>query len=131
MPEEFPDGPKRKMLVRLYPEYQELCTYAHGRPIAGFGKMVFDERSPSRRDFVKMYGEQYVHDLFQYQILGAAQIYSLISVAQATAELTTLCPLHIELQSVVTRAWNELHGSHFIVNAVWDIRTKALVGALK
>ena len=131
MLKELPDGPKRKMLIRLYPEYQELCTYAHGRPIAGFGKMVFDDRSPSRRDFVKVHGEQYVKDLFQYQVVGAAQIYSLISVAQAAAELTTLCPLHLDLQSAVTRSWNELHGAHFLVNAVWDIRTRALVGALK
>ena len=129
--EELPDSPKRRMLIRLYPEYQELCTYAHGRPIAGFGKMVFDDRSPSRRDFVRMYGESYVKELFQYQILGASQVYSLISVAQAAAELTALYPLHIELQSATTRAWNELHGAHFLVNAVWDIRTKHLLGALR
>jgi hypothetical protein len=127
---ELTEGSKRRMLIRLYPEYQELCTYAHGRPVAGFGKMVFDDRSPSRRDFVEMYGESYVNDLFQYQILGAAQIYSLISVAQAAAELTVLCPLHLDLKSAVARAWNELHGAHFLVNAVWDIRTRNLLGAV-
>ena len=128
--EELPDGPKRRMLTRLYPEYQELCSYAHGRPVAGFGKMIFDDRSPTRRDFMKMYGEASVHEMFQKQILGAAQIYSLISVAQAAAELTKLCPLHLDLQSAATRAWNELHGAHFLVNAVWNIRTKELLGAL-
>lgn len=128
--EELPDGGRRRMLIRLYPEYQELCSYAHGRPVAGFGKAIFDDRSPSRRDFVKVYGETAVHDMFQQQILGAAQIYSLVSIAQAAAELTTLCPLHIELQSATARAWNELHGTHFLVNAVWNLRTKELLSVL-
>lgn len=46
----IPNGPKKTMLERLYPEYQELCAYAHGRPIAGFGKTVFDDRSPIRKE---------------------------------------------------------------------------------
>lgn len=130
MIEDIPEGPKRRMLIRLYPEYQELCSYAHGRPVAGFGKMIFDDRSAARRDFVKMYGESYLHEMFQQQVLGAAQIYSLVSVAQAAAELTVLCPLHLEIQSATTRAWNELHGAHFLVNAVWNLRTKELLRVL-
>ena len=51
--------------------------------------------------------------------------------AGAAAELTALYPLRIELQSATTRAWNELHGAHFLVNAVWEIRTKDLLGALR
>lgn len=127
--EELPEGAKRRMLIRLYPEYQELCAYAHGRPIAGFGKAIFNDGSVSRREYVQMYGEAAVGEMFQLQILGPAQIYNLVAIAQAAAELTTLCPLHTELQSATTRAWNELHGVHFLVNAVWDIRTK-LLGAL-
>lgn len=125
--EAISDGPKRQMLKRLYPEYQELCSYAHGRPIAGFGKGVFDDRSVARQLFVDRFGEQYVKQMFQQQILGASQIHSLISVAQATAELTTLYPLNMELQAAAIKAWNELSGTHFLVNAVWDIRTKALL----
>ena len=64
---------------------------------------------------------------WQGRILGASQIHSLISVAQATAELTTLYPLNMELQAAAIKAWNELSGTHFLVNAVWDIRTKALL----
>lgn len=48
---ELPAGPKRTMLERLYIEYQDLCAYAHGRPIAGFNKTVFDGRSPLRSMF--------------------------------------------------------------------------------
>src|SRR5205823_6527624 len=48
---ELPPGAKRAMLERLYIEYQDLCAYAHGRPIAGFNKTVFDIRSPLRNMF--------------------------------------------------------------------------------
>ena len=50
--EELPPGPKRAMLERLYIENQDLCAYAHGRPIAAFNKTVFDERSPNRQGHV-------------------------------------------------------------------------------
>ena len=125
--EHLPQGPKRRMLMRLYPEYQELCSYAHGRPVAGFGKCVFDDRSVARKLLVDRHGESYVQKMFQKQVLGAAQIHSLISVAQATAELTTLYPMNMELQAAAIKAWNELSGAHFLVNAVWDIRTKDLL----
>lgn len=128
--DELPQGPKRKMLERLYLEYQELCIYAHGRPIAGFGKAIFDGHSVARKEFGSFYGESYVHEQFQKTIVGQAQIYSLISVAQATAELTTLYPDNVQLRAAATKAWNELHGAHLLVNAVWNIRTKALLGVI-
>lgn len=126
---EMPDGAKKTMLERLYLEYQDLCAYAHGRPVAGFGKNIFDERSPLRTQFIEMWGEEQLHKEFGQRILGAAQIYSLLSVAQATAELTTLYPGNVELKMAAAKAWNELHNSHLLVNAVWNVRTKALLGA--
>jgi hypothetical protein len=117
-------GPKRKMLERLYPEYQELCVYAHGRAAAGFGKNIFDERSPIRQ----MMGEAQVHEMFQRSVLAPAQVYSLLSVAQAAAELTILYPHDIELAKVSSQAWNELHNANIVTTAVWNIRTKALFG---
>ena len=116
------------MLERLYLEYQDLCAYAHGRPVAGFGKSIFDERSPMRTQYIEMWGEEKLHNDFGQRIRGAAQIYSLLSVAQATAELTTLYPHNFELKMAAAKAWNELHNSHLLVNAVWNVRTKALLG---
>jgi hypothetical protein len=127
---QLPDRPKRRMLIRLYPEYQELCAYAHGRPVAGFNKDIFDDRSPTRREFARMRGEAAVHDTFQTDVLGMSQIISLISVAQATAELAVLYPMRIDLHAAATKAWKELHGVHFLTNAVWHLRTKDLLGAV-
>ena len=126
---DIPEGTKKRMLERLYPEYQDLCVYAHGRPLAGFGKSIFDDRSVARREFLQFHKGSDIHELFSRGVLGPAQFYSLGSVAQATAELTTLYPASVELRSAATRAWNELHNSHLLMNAIWNIRTKDLLGA--
>ena len=121
---ELATGPKRAMLERLYIDYQDLCAYAHGRPIAGFNKTVFDGRSPIRNMFP--IGE--IQKTFQQRVEADCQVYSFMSVAQCAAELTALYPNDVELASAVTRAWNELHDSHLLANAIWNIRTKALLG---
>lgn len=123
---ELPPGPKRAMLERLYPEYQELCSYAHGRPIAGFNKRVFDSRSPFR----KMFSMTDIQKTFQERIATNCQVYSLMSIAQSAAELTTLYPNDVELSSTVIRTWNELHDAHLLTIAVWNIRTKSLLGVV-
>lgn len=126
--EELADDARRTMLERLYLEYQDLCAYAHGRPIAGFDKSIFDERTLIRTQFIEMYGEEALHSHFQHSVLGRAQIYSLLSIAQATAELTTVYPHNVELRVAAANAWNELHNSHLLVNAIWKMRTQALLG---
>jgi hypothetical protein len=123
---ELPAGPKRAMLELLYIEYQDLCAYAHGRPIAGFNKTVFDVRSPLRN----MFPMAEIQKTFQQRIEADCQVYSLMSIAQSAAELTTLCPNDLDLASAVTRAWNELHNAHMLANAVWNIRTKGLLGVV-
>lgn len=128
--DEIPDGPKSRMLLRLYPEYQDLCAFAHGRPVAGFQKSIFDERSPLRNEFIAMHGEAYLHDSFQEKILAPAQMFSLLSVAQSAAELIAIYPGDVDLRAVVTRAWTELNGLHLLLNAIWKIRTKDLLGII-
>lgn len=123
---EMPSGTKKAILERLYIEYQDLCAYAHGRPIAGFSKSVFDGRSPLR----KMFSEAEVTKTFQQRVEADCQVYSFMSIAQAAAELTTLYPNDVELASAATRAWNELHNSHILANAIWNIRTKGLLGVV-
>jgi hypothetical protein len=123
---EISAGTKRKMLERLYIEYQDLCAYAHGRPIASMSKAVFDGRSPLRQ----MFSEAEIKNTFEQRVSADTQVYSLLSVAQSAAELTMLYPNDTELASAVIRAWNELHNSHLLANAVWNIRTKALLGVV-
>ncbi len=121
---ELPASSKRTMLERLYLEYQDLCAYAHGRPIAGFNKMVFDGRSTLR----SLLPIAELQNIFQQRIEADCQVYSLMSIAQSAAELTTLYPGDIELASAVMSAWNELSGAHLLANTVWNLRTKDLFG---
>ena len=122
----IPVGPKRKMLERLYPEYQELCAYAHGRPVAGFGKTVLDDRSPTRA----LFGEPNVHKIFEQQVQAATQVYSVLSVAQSAVELMALYPNDMEIVKSAADAWSEIHDSHILASAIWNIRTKGFFGVV-
>src|SRR5208283_2097792 len=43
------EGNKRRMLERLYPKYQDLCSFAHSSGKANLFRMMFDDRSPDAR----------------------------------------------------------------------------------
>lgn len=122
----LPSGTKRLMLERLYFDYQHLCSFAHGLPIASMAKGVFDGRSPLRQ----LFSEAEIKRNFEQEVCAAAQVYSFLSVVQSAAELTTLYPNNMELVSGVADAWNELMNAHLLVNAIWNIRTKALFGVV-
>jgi hypothetical protein len=69
-----------------------------------------------------------IQKTFQQRVEADCQVYSFMSIAQSAAELTALYPNDVGLASAATRAWNELHNSHILANAIWNIRTKALFG---
>ena len=119
-------GDKRRMLERLYPKYQDLCSFAHGSGKANLYKMMFDERSPD----AKFATDQERADKFQHHVLGEAFITSFFSIAQATAELTLLYPHCTELPSAAIKAWNQLSEASLWTKAVWEIRTRNLLGAI-
>jgi len=122
----LPAGSKRRMLERLHMDYKHLCSYAHGLQAANMAKSVYDVRSPERQ----MFTEKEIEKNFQEDVNTAALGYSLLSMVQAVAELRPLYPKDMTLVAGVTDAWTDLLGSTFAVNAVWDIRTKALLGVI-
>ncbi len=117
---------KRRMLERLYMDYKYLCSFAHGLQAANMAKSVYDVRSRERQIFT----EAEIEANFQQDVNTSARVYSLLSIVQAVAELWPLYPNDMEIVSGVTDAWNDLLGSNFVVNAVWNIRTRALLGVL-
>ena len=114
------------MLERLHMDYKHLCSFTHGLQAANMAKSVFDVRSPER----KMFTEAEIEKNFQEDVNTSARAYSLLSMVQAVAELQPLYPNDMELVSGVTEAWSDLLGSNFVVNVVWNIRTKALLGVI-
>ena len=122
----LPSGSKRRMLERLHLDYLYLCSFAHGLQAANMAKSVYDDRSPERR----LFAEAQVENKFQEEVNTYSRSHSFLSIAQAVAELTVLYPSDMELVAAVSDAWHDLTGSTFFVNAVWNLRTKELLGAI-
>ncbi len=120
-------GDKRRMLERLHPKYQDLCSFAHGSGRANLFKIMFDERSPD----AKFATDQERSKKFQSHVVGEAFTTSFFSIAQATAELTLLYPSRTELHAAAIDAWNQLSEASLWTKAVWEIRTRNLFGAIR
>jgi hypothetical protein len=123
---ELPLGSKRRMLERLHMDYVYLCSFAHGLQAANMAKSVYDDRSLER----KLFAEAWVEQNFQQDVNTYARSYSILSIAQAAAELMVLYPNNMDLVAAVADAWHDLIESTFFVNAVWNLRTKELLGVV-
>ena len=53
-----------------------------------------------------------------------------MSIAQSTAEFTARYPNNMEIIEAAHLAWRQLSGASIVTKAVWEIRTKGLLGAL-
>lgn len=122
----LPVGDKRTMLERLYMEYVYLCSFNHGLSEAMAFKTMFDQRSLF---------SQYVpaakrSDAWQRSVAERSFTTALLSVAQATAELTALYPEDSDLRGAAMNAWNVMADGHLLGQAIWNIRTRRLLGIL-
>jgi hypothetical protein len=119
-------GSKRRMLERLHLKYVDLCSFAHGLARANLFKNVFDSRSPHRY----VGSDAQIEERFQYDVLGEAYTLNFLSIAQSTAELTQLYPNDMELPAAAVNAWNSLCQASLLTKAIWEIRTKSLLGVI-
>ena len=117
---------KRRMLQRLYANYVDLCSFAHGLPQANLFKNVFDTRFPDR----KFFRDSDVKKSYLHEVVGAAYITSFMSISQCTAELTVLYPNNMGIVEAACLAWKQLSGASLITKAIWEIRTRRLLGAI-
>ena len=114
------------MLERLYSKYVDLCSFAHGLAHANLFKNVFNSRSPHRH----VASDAQIQERFQYDVLGEAYTLNFLSIAQSTAELTRLYPNDMELPAAAVDAWNSLCQASLLTKAIWEIRTKSLLGVI-
>ena len=119
------DPDRKRMLMRLYPEYRRLCAFAHGSAQSSMFKTAFWERSPLQR----LIPESNRQNVFEKELVDAI-FYSAFSVVQCTCELTPLYPSDVELKRAAIEAWNLVIDSHLLGHVIWDIRTKALLGVI-
>jgi hypothetical protein len=119
------DPDRKRMLMRLYPEYRRLCAFAHGSAQSSMFKTAFWERSPLQR----VIPEANRQNVFEKELVDAI-FYSSLSVVQSTCELATIYPSDIELKRTVIEAWNLLFDSHLLGRIIWEIRAKASLGVI-
>jgi hypothetical protein len=120
------DPERKRMLARLLPEYEFLCSFVHVSPHSKVFPALFDHRQP----FGAMFTTGQREEMFQKEIAGPALWLGLLSIVQSCCELVPIYPLDINLVAVLTNAWKTVHDLSLIGRKVWELRAKKLLGAL-
>lgn len=120
------DVDRKKMLMRLYPEYKRLCAFAHGSAQAWMWKNAFWERSPLRG----LLSESQRQNHFEKEVVDPALLHSFLAVVQSTCEVMTLYRADVELSRTVVEAWNVLSSMNLLGGTIWEIRAKSLLGVV-
>lgn len=124
--EKLPHGDRRRMLERLYFEYQRLSSFAHGLPEANLFKEMSREHSP----YNKLFDKDKIRETRHREIEEQSWIVSRLSIVQAVAELTLLYPGDVELCAAAIDAWQEFSDGILLSRLIWNIRTKRLLGII-
>lgn len=120
------DPERKRMLSRLYFEYQFLCGFVHFSTRPRTFKGIFDKRE----QFGHLFTGQQLESMFQKEIAGPAIWVDFMSVVQSAAEIVTLYPGDVELRRAVTDAWAVLSERTIMGRAVWEFRAKKLLGII-
>ena len=122
--EQIADQDCKKMLVRLYAEYEYLSSYVHGLPDAVSYKEIFGKHK-------HRFSTGRTEDIFQKRIVGPSLSLSWLTVVQSASELICLYPQDIELRATITEAWNKLLNHWILAKIIWEIRAKTLLGSVQ
>jgi len=117
---------RKRMLIRLYPEYKRLCAYAHGSAQSLIAKTSMWEASPLR----KLHTEGEREDKYMKEIVDPAFVFSFLPMVQAVSEVSALYPADVELARVVIEAWNLLSKMNLLGKIIWDIRGRSSLGVI-
>jgi hypothetical protein len=120
------DLSRKRMLSRLYFEYQHLCSFAHGSAQSDFFKIALNEQSR----YGYLFHPTKTRELYAKDISEPAILYSVIGIAECATELLTLFPAEIELRVAACEAWKTLESSSLLCRVLWEIRAKGIVGIL-
>ena len=124
--DKLPPGDRRRMLERLYMEYQRLSSFAHGLPEAN----LFKEMSRRNSKYAMFFSVSQLEDTFHREVEEVSYVVSRLSIIQAVAELTLLYKSNVDLRAAVTEAWLEFSEGMLLGKIIWEIRTKTLLGII-
>jgi hypothetical protein len=82
------DPDRKRMLSRLYFEYQFLCGFVHFSTQPRSFKGIFDHRER----FGELFTAEQLENMFQKEIAGPATWVDFLSIEQSAAEIVTLYP---------------------------------------
>jgi hypothetical protein len=117
---------RKRMLSRLYFEYQFLCSFVHFSSQPRTFKGIFNDREP----FARMFSAAQLEEMFQKEIAGPAIWVDFLSIVQSAAEMVTVYPGDIELLRAVTDAWAVLAERTIMGRAVWEFSSKRLLSVI-
>ncbi|MFY9853150.1 MAG: hypothetical protein WAK26_04640 [Terracidiphilus sp.] len=120
------DSNRRRMLERMYPEYEFLCSFAHGDAESVFFRSATDPRSRFRGLFTA--GE--MEKFYQEAVLEPPVMYSVLSAVQVATEIASIYPTNVELHATVAMAWTLLTNMSLHCVPAWEIRAKRVLGAV-
>jgi len=120
------DIDRKKMLKRLYPEYQFLCGFVHFSPASRILSTLLDHRQPISQ--LSTTGQKY--DIFQKEIAAPALWFDLISIVQSCCEFVSVYSADVELVTATAEAWQSIVNKSLVGRVVWELRTRKLLGAL-
>jgi hypothetical protein len=123
----LPQGDKRRMLERLYPEYVFYCSFVHGLPDSLLFRVMFNKNSRIPRQF----DDDSVKETFRRHVELPSYSTSLISIVQSVSELTALYPADVALKGAVTQAWDKIIEGMLLGRVVWNLRTRKLLGVIR
>lgn len=115
---------RKRMLCRLYLEYQFLCSDVHVSPHSVSFKALFDSQEP----FGQMFSTAQLDDMFHNEIAGPAVWIDFLSIVQSCAEMIPIFSGDIELRRNVEEAWRYLSEQTYVGQAIWELRAKELLG---
>jgi hypothetical protein len=118
---------RKRMLARLYPEYQFLCGFVHFSPATVTLTSLLDSRQPFRKWFTT--GQ--ITEMWQKEIAGPAMWLNVISVIQCCTEFLEIYPNDVELARCCVEAWKPLSENTFIGRVIWELRSRKLLGAIE
>lgn len=121
------DSDRKKMLSRLYPEYQYLRSFVHLSPHSSIFPVIFDKRQSVSDLFTTGQKEK----AFHLEISGPANWLGLLSIVQSCSEFVSIYPTDLELIATLTQTWKILLKNYLLAQKLWELRTKRLLGALQ
>jgi|ERR1700730_12756936 len=119
---------RKRMLMRLYPEYQLFCGYVHFSPGPRLITGLLDTALPFGRQ--SGLTPRQIEEKLEHDIVVPATWMDLLSIVQSCSEFRCIYPRDIELCAVLTETWNVLTEQTLIAKSIWESRSRALLGSI-